>query len=209
MSIVQIHNVEQGSPEWLKVRAGIPTASEFATVMMKGRGGAPSKERRKYLLALAGERITGELAPSFTNGHMERGKAMEDEARKLYAFHTDNNPERVGFVTNSQWRAGASPDSFIGGDGAVEIKTKLPHLQLACLEDDEVPEEHMGQCLGVLAITGRQWIDFVSYWPGLPIFVKRVQRDEARIAEMKIAVRDFNEELDALVAKYTIHTEAA
>lgn len=207
MSIV-IHNCEQGTDEWLKIRAGLVTASEFATVMMKGRGGAPSKERRKYLLALAGEIITGEVAPGFSNMHMERGKAMEDDARRMYAFMTDTAPERVGFVTNSAWRAGASPDSFIGTDGAIEIKTKLPHLHLACLEEDAVPEEHMAQCLGVLAITGRKWIDFVSYWPKLPLFMKRVTRDEARIAEMKIAVADFNAELDALVAKYTIKEAA-
>lgn len=206
---VTIHNCEQGSEEWLRIRAGLPTASEFATVMMKGRGGAPSKERRKYLLSLAGEIITGEPNPSFTNHHMERGKVMEDDARRMYSFMTDATPQRIGFVTNGAWRAGASPDSFIGSDGAIEIKTKLPHLHLACIEDDAVPEEHMAQCLGVLAITGRRWIDFVSYWPKLPLFVKRVERDEARIAEMKIAVQDFNAELDALVEKYNAKREAA
>jgi hypothetical protein len=201
--VIKVYNdIEQGSAEWFKVRAGIPTASEFATVMMKGRGGGESKERRKYLFALAGERLTGECAPSFTNGHMERGRVMEDDARRMYAFMKDASPERVGFVTNAAWRAGASPDSFVGADGAIEIKTKLPSLHLACLEDDEVPEDHIAQCQGVLAITGRQWIDFVSYWPKLPLFVKRVARDEKYIATMKVAVQDFNAQLDAIVAKY-------
>jgi hypothetical protein len=50
-------------------------------------------------------------------------------------------------------------------------------------------------------ITGRDWCDFVSYWPGLPIFIKQVVRDEEYIARLAAAVDDFNHELDAIVAR--------
>jgi hypothetical protein len=208
MSIV-IHNVEQGSPEWLKVRAGIPTASEFSSIIDRKKNGDYTAARQQYLYTLAGERITGEVVSGYSGGHLERGRAMEDDARRLYEFDRDVQVERVGFVTNSLWNAGASPDSFVGKDGAIEIKTKLPHLHIACLETDEVPEDHIAQCQGVLAISGRAWIDFISYWPRLPIFVKRLHRDEPYIAKMKTEVLDFNAALAALAAKYSFLREAA
>jgi len=64
---VIVHDVEQGSEEWFKVRAGMPTASEFATVMASGRGGGDSKTRRTYMLKLAGEILTGEPKENYSN----------------------------------------------------------------------------------------------------------------------------------------------
>lgn len=202
MSDVLIFDCEQGSPDWHECRRGIPTASEFATVMAEGRTkGSPSVTRRKYLLTLAGQILTGEVVATWNgNEHTERGHVMEDEARKHYAFRTDAEPQRVGFMRRD--RAGASPDSLIGTDGLLEIKTKLPHLQLEVLEQDRLPPEHVAQVQGQLMVSGRAYCDFVSYWPKLPLFVKRVEREEAYIAKLAQAVADFNGELDAIVAKY-------
>jgi hypothetical protein len=194
-----VHDCEQGSPDWFKVRAGIPTASEFATVMASGRGGGESKTRRTYMLKLAGEILTGEPMESYTNAHMERGKVMEDEARDIYSFMQDVEPEPVGFISNGN--KGCSPDSLIGKAGMVEIKTKLPHLQIDVLLKDEMPPEHKAQCQGQLWVAEREWVDFVSYWPGLPLFVKRIHRDEDYIASLSNAVDEFNAELSHMVAR--------
>lgn len=199
---IQIFNCVQGEPEWFKARRGIPTASEFSTVLAKGKGGGPSLTRKKYLLTLAGEVLTGECVESWSNIHMERGKVMEAEARDLYAFKTDAELTRIGFVKSLLWNAGASPDSLIGEDGGIEVKTALPHIQLERLIDNELPSEHKAQCQGILGITGRQWIDFVSYWPKLPLFVIRVHRDEAYIAALEAAVKEFNAELSQLVERF-------
>ncbi len=194
-----IHTCEQGTEEWFRVRAGMPTASEFSTVMMKGKGGGDSKTRRTYMLKLAGELITGEPMEHFTNVHMERGKVMEAEARDTYAMIKDVEPEQVGFIVNGP--KGCSPDCLIGADGMAEIKTKLPHLQLDVLLADELPSEHRAQCQGALWVAEREWIDFISYWPKLPLFVKRVHRDEAYIATLSAAVDQFNEELAETVER--------
>ena len=50
---MKIIDCEQGSPEWFSARSGIPTASEFHTVMAKGKGGGESLTRKTYLLKLA------------------------------------------------------------------------------------------------------------------------------------------------------------
>jgi hypothetical protein len=197
--MIQVINCEQGSEEWFRVRAGMPTASEFHTVMAKGRGGGDSKTRRTYMLKLAGEILTGEPMEHYSNHHMDRGKVMEDEARDLYAFMKDVDPEQVGFLINGN--KGCSPDSLIGADGMAEIKTKLPHLQIDCLLCGGVPAEHKAQCQGALWVAEREWIDFVSYWPGLPLHVERTHRDEPYIKEIAAAVDQFNEELAELVER--------
>lgn len=190
---MKIYTCEQGTPEWFEARLGIPTASEFATVMAKGEG----KTRRRYLLKLAGEVITGEVEDSYTNAHMERGKVMEEDARKMYAFINDAACERVGFIRNGDM--GCSPDSLIGEDGGVEIKTALAHIQVDRLLRNELPSEHRAQVQGFLLVTSRAWCDFVSYSPKLPLLVVRVQRDNGYIANLKGEIDRFNDELAKIV----------
>lgn len=199
MSLV-IHTCEQGSVEWLKARCGIATASEFSTILTKGRGGEPSKTRRTYMLKLAGEILTGEPSEGFSTVHTERGHALEPEARDLYAMLNDCQPEKVGFITNG--RKGCSPDSLVGSSGLLEIKTKLPHLLLDAILSDEFCPEHAAQCQGQIWTAEREWIDLFCYWPGLPPFQKQAVRDETYISQtLAPAVDQFNDELQAVVEK--------
>jgi len=193
--MMEIFDCEQNSPEWYAARAGIPTASEFATVLAKGEG----KTRRTYLLKLAGEILTGELMESYSNSHMERGKIMEDEARDCYAFMTDADIHRVGFIKSGP--KGCSPDSLIGDKGMLEIKTALPHLLIDILLKDEFPPQHKAQCQGALWVAEREWIDIAIYWPRLPLFVKRAYRDDGYIANLAGAVAAFNTELAETVER--------
>lgn len=192
---MEIFDCEQGTEEWFECRRGLPTASNFATLMAKGEG----KTRSQYMRKLAGEILTGELAEQFSNAHTERGNAMEDEARQAYAFVESAEILRVGFIRNGN--KGASPDSLIGTNGGLEIKTALPHIQIDRLERDRLPPEHRAQVQGNLWVSEREWWDFVSYWPKLPILTVRVYRDEEFIKEMSDEVDRFNEELTALVEK--------
>jgi hypothetical protein len=193
-----IYDCEQNSPEWLEARRGIPTASRFSDVLAKGQG----ITRKKYLRTLAGEILTGDVAESFSNAHTDRGHAMEGEARTMYAFAHDADPVLVGFMRRG--RVGASPDSLIDANGLLEIKTKLPHLQIEALEGNKLPSEHVAQVQGQLWVSGRDFCDFVSYWPKLPLFCIRVERDEKYIATLAQEVADFTGELDALVARYQV-----
>lgn len=205
--MMQVFDCEQGSDEWLAVRAGIPTASEFCTVMAKGRDGGASKTRRTYMLKLAGEVLTGEPMDRYSNGHMERGHEMEAEARDLYAFMQDVEPRCVGFIRNGN--KGGSPDSLVGDDGGVEIKTALPHIQIERLLAGKVPPEHLPQVQGNIWIAEREWWDFVSYWPKLPPLIVRAYRDEPYIKTLSAAVDQFNEELAELVERIRHYQEPA
>ena len=197
---MQVIDCIQGTPEWFAARAGIPTASRFCDVMASGRGGAESKTRRTYMLKLAGEIITGEPMDSFSNVHTERGHEMEPEARNFYAFKHDCEPQLVGFIRSGN--AGASPDSLIGADGLLEIKTKLPHLLLDVLLRGDFPADHRAQCQGQLWIAEREWIDLICYWPKMPPHIVRAYRDEPYIKQISAAVDQFNDELAEIVARF-------
>lgn len=195
----QIIDCEQGTPEWYAARMGIPTASEFKTIIGIKKDAREKVTRRTYMLKLAGEIVTGKPMESYSNDHMERGKVMEDEARDLYAFMADADPQRVGFIRNGP--KGCSPDSLVGDKGVLEVKTKLAHLTIDCILKNEFPPEHKAQCQGALWVAEREWVDICVYWPGLPLFVKRAYRDEPFIRDLSRAVDDFNAELAETVER--------
>jgi hypothetical protein len=199
---VEIINCEQNSPEWFEARRGIPTASQFKAILAKGEG----KTRRTYMMKLAGELITGERMESFSNEYTERGHEFEPEARDLYQFQTGAELRRVGFIRNG--KAGCSPDSLIGEDGGLEIKSQSPHLLIETILKDEFPTEHRAQVQGTLWITKRQWWDIAVYYRGVPLFKKRTHRDEKYIQTLATEVDRFNAELADVVSQIQRRGEA-
>jgi hypothetical protein len=193
--MLQIIECDQGSDEWLTARLGIPTASCFKTVLAKGEG----KTRAEYMRKLAGEVLTQRPMDSYSNGHMERGKEWEPDARNLYAFMQDVEPQVIGFIRNGQ--KGCSPDSLVGTDGGLEIKAAAAHIQVDRLLSNRLPPEHKAQVQGSLWVAEREWWDFVSYCPGLPLLVVREHRDAEYIATLEKAVDQFNEELSQMVER--------
>lgn len=188
-----ISNCDQNSSEWSGLRCGIATASSFSAILAKGEG----KTRKAYLNRLAAEIITGEPLENYTSAAMDRGHALEGEARDLYRFQTGAMLQRVGFIRNGL--VGCSPDALIADDGILEIKTQRGDLLIETIMRDEFPPEHRAQCQGALWVTGRTYIDIAVYWPGMPLFLKRTVRDETYIAKLAGAVAAFNLELDATV----------
>ena len=188
-------DIEQNSEQWRAIRAGLPTASCFSDILAKGQG----KTRASYMRRLAAEIITGEPLESFTSAAMERGHLLEDEARNLFAFMNDVNPQRVGFIRNG--RKGCSPDSLIGDNAMLEIKTQRGDLLIETIQKDEFPTCHVAQVQGQLWIAEREYCDLLVYWPGLPPFVKRQARDEAYITKLSQEVNRFTDELDELVER--------
>jgi len=191
-------SVVQGSAEWRKLRAGLPTASEFHDVIAKvgPRGGIP-KGRQKLLWRLAGEIITGEPEDTYQNADMQRGHDREAEARNWYAFDQDVQPKQIAFIRNGN--CGASPDSLVGDDGLLEIKDAKPSVQIERLVAGTLPSEHKAQCQGQLMVSGRAWVDFLSHSRGLPQLLVRVERDEQYIVALREDVDRFVAELNVLV----------
>lgn len=190
---LEIFDYEQGSPEWFECRRGIPTASKFSAVLAGGSG----KTRYNYMNMLAEEILSGKIAEGFISEHTDRGKVMEEEAREFYKRLADEEVSLVGFLRNG--RKGSSPDALVGQTGGLEIKTALPHIQTERLKRGKLPNEYKAQVQGNLMISERDWWDFLSYWPDMPVFRTRVYRDEAYIQNLSAEIDRFNEELDEMV----------
>lgn len=196
---LEIIDCVQGSPEWYRHRMGIPTASEFKTVIGVKKEAKDKLTRQTYMYKLAGEILTGEPMENYNNAYMERGKEQEDELRRLYCMMQNCEVRQVGFLRLG--RKGASPDSLVGDDGMVELKTQAPHLLIKTIFADQVPPEFVAQLQGNLLVSGRKWIDICVGFRGMPPFIKRVYRDEDYINMLSNAIGDFLLELDSVVAK--------
>lgn len=195
-----IWGCKQGGCDWHRYRLGIATASGFKDILSKGRGKSESKARQTYMMKLLGERITREIADNHNNVHMQRGHEHEPLARAAYEFETDNEVLQAGIILNHG--VGFSPDGLVADNGIVEIKSKLPHIHLPLLLNNEVPAEHVAQVQGGLWVSERDWCDFISYCPKMKTFINRVYRDEKYISDLAKEVERFNTELDAAFEKY-------
>lgn len=202
-----MEQMEQGSEAWFAARLGRVTASRVADVIAKTKSGY-STSRANYAAQLVLERLTGTVAESYSNAAMEWGTAQEPEARIAYEFLKNMAVEQVGFVSHPRiTMAGASPDGLVGTDGLVEIKCPNSATHLETLLGQAIPGKYQTQMLWQMACTGRVWCDFVSYDPRLPesmqLFVRRLERDAGRIAELEAEVTAFLAEIDATVAELT------
>lgn len=188
---LQILYMPQGTDEWHESRVGIITASNLTAVCAGGQG----KTRKGYMYKLIGERMTGEPADSWPgNAHTERGHEHEPIACSLYESQEGVTVDHCGIMLNHG--IGYSPDGMVEDSGLVEIKSRLPHLQAEVLDKDEVPTEHLKQIQGGLWVSEREWLDYISYWPGMPLFVKRVYRDESMIELIAESVEKFYIDLE-------------
>jgi putative phage-type endonuclease len=199
--------IEQGSADWFAMRLGKVTASRVSDVIAKTKSGY-SASRANYAAQLIAERLTGDVAESFSNAAMQWGTEQEPDARLAYEFRHDAEVEQVAFVDHPAIAmSGASPDGLIGADGLIEIKCPNTATHLDTLRTEAIPSKYETQMLWQMACTGRQWCDFASYDPRLPenmrLFVKRLPRDDARIAEMEAEVMAFLTEIDDTVAELT------
>lgn len=206
------HNIQQLSPEWIAARIGKVTASRVADIMARTKSGY-STSRQNYMAELICERLTGSKAEGFTNAAMQWGLDNEASAKATYAFMTNAEVLPAGFDLHPVIADfGASPDGYVGSDGLVEIKCPLTATHLETLLEGYVDAKYQTQMQVQMACTGRQWCDFISYDPRLPVdmqlFVKRIPRDASRIAEIETEVRGFLTELaakmDALKAKFGV-----
>ncbi|MBP8236060.1 MAG: YqaJ viral recombinase family protein [Rhizorhabdus sp.] len=204
---MRIIDCEQGSPEWHAARCGRVTASRVADIMRKTKSGV-SASRATYLGELVAERLSGQVAPSFSSKPMEWGNETEAKARTYYAFMHDVDPVRVGLVIHPTIEmAAASPDSLVGDDGLIEIKCPNSATHIRTLRGEEIDPDYVKQMQWQMACTGRSYCDFVSYDPRMPedmaLHTRRVARDSALIVEMTSAVVAFLAEVDATIADLT------
>jgi hypothetical protein len=199
--------MEQRSPEWIAARRGWVTCSCLDAVLAKGKGGAESKTRTAYLVKVVCELLTGEVVEGFHNAAMDHGIETEPFGLMAYEVATGNLIEPCGFMPSPDIpKFGGSVDGLIGADGIVELKCpEKTHVHLDTLMRGRMPPEHRPQVQGYLLVTGRAWLDFVSFDPRLPdhlqLYIERIQRDEEYIAMLRQEIARFLAEVDEMVER--------
>ena len=175
--IRQHHNVRQGSPEWLALRAGRLTASSLGDLFTARLAPSNSATRESLILTAAYERITGKPArQSRAGAAAEWGHLNEPEARAYYEADTFDTVEPGGFWTLGD-TLGASPDGLIhnpAGLGILEIKcpyTPEAVMRLrSCRSWEElvsVNKDYAVQVQAQLLVTGAAICTFIVYDPDM------------------------------------------
>ena len=195
--------VEQGTPEWHQMRLGKVTASRVADILARTKTG-PSASRQNYLIELALQRTTGISQESYTNSSMEWGVQNEGSARVAYEVKSGNFVDQVPFIDHPsiEW-FGCSPDGLVSDRGLVEIKCPNSATHWEYFKAKEPPKKYFIQMQAQIAVTGRDWCDFVSFDPRMPdrsqLLIVQVPRDETFIAEMEEEIKKFLDEVEVEV----------
>ena len=165
---------------------------------------ADNDTARALTATLVAERVAGFTEDTFVSRDMYRGVWSEPLARDLYSGHYQQAVE-CGFMVRKEdgWTLGYSPDGLVGDDGLIEIKAPRSRTHLLTVIDSDVPAHYMAQCQAGLLVSGRKWLDFVSYVGGMHIYVKRVLPDLQWFAAIEAACRKFETDAAALVDTYT------
>lgn len=193
----------QGSPEWFRLRAGMPTASKFDQLLTP-KTRKPSTQAFAYLCRLVFERLAGESYDGQSeSAFMARGTEMEDEARRWYEFRNKCDVRRVGLILRDDRSAACSPDGLVGEDGLLEIKVPGGKQHVGyMIQSQRLIEEYVCQVQGQLWIAERKWCDLISYNPLLRPVSLRIERDDEFIADLAEAVRVLQEDLhEALIVE--------
>lgn len=212
MSLTVYRELVQGSEAWINARAGILTASVVGQLITPGKIQlSKSDTARSVMENLLAERITGHVDEIPMSMDMERGVLDEPYARDLYAEHTGQQVDEIGFMVKDEngWRLGYSPDGLVGDDGLIEIKSRKPKIHLRTILDDRVPPANMAQLQTGLLVSGREWIDYISYAGGWPLYVKRVYPDQQWREAIGEAVDAYETFADLMTETYKTRTEGA
>lgn len=189
-------NFEQGSPEWLQARCGILTASKGMDMSSMLKNGSESAKRTNLKKQLLVERFTGCPRSVYQNPAMRWGTDQEPFGREAYSLFTGEPVTQVGLAISREIEFfGASPDGLVGAEGMIEIKCPESETFIGWVLDGVVPDQHKPQMLAQLAVTGRQWCDFVAYDPRFPaeqdLFIRRFTPYPVDIEKIKDAARAF------------------
>lgn len=129
---IEQHDMEgNANPEWLSLRAGKFTGSDFSVYMGMLKTGKLSETAKKELSKKILENF-GYRFDTFQTPAMARGIELEPTAREAYSFIYGRDIQEVGFVDLEKYHAGCSPDGVIyDEDGNIkEI------IEIKCLPDD-------------------------------------------------------------------------
>jgi len=204
VTLTILDDLEQGTPDWHAARCGILTASVIGRLITpKTIEVADNPASRSITMQLAAERITEYTEPTYVSSDMEFGHVVEPVVRDLYS-ETWEPVTECGFMIREDHgtQIGYSPDGLVGDNGLLETKSRDQKTHLATIWADSVPPENMAQCQTGLYVSGRDWIDYVSYCGGMRLWRKRVYPDPRWQAAIIAAGNKFETAVEQIISIY-------
>jgi hypothetical protein len=174
-------DVQQNTEEWESLRIGRIGGSSIGKIMAN-YGKAFGDPAKKLAQKIAIEQITGRaISDNYSNGDMERGHEQEPIARALYEDHFFSPVTNGGYFVDGN--IGVSPDGLVDSDGMIEIKSVIYSVHFDTIKRNDIDPSYKWQLYFNLMISGREWIDFVSFCADFPegkkLFVRRVYAKES------------------------------
>ena len=199
-----------------KGRAGAPIQTmhkERATAATEAAVTSVHPARNDYskrlTLLLVSQRLMGasDAREDYLSNDMLAGQLDEPLARDVYSGHYEAVTE-CGFMVRDDWgfSIGYSPDGLVGDHGLIEVKSPRAKEHLRTILADEVPERYMAQLQCGLLVSGREWIDYVSFFGGMPLYAKRVTADPKWAEAIIEAVAAFEQTAEEMTCTYDLAT---
>lgn len=184
---MKLHTLSKNSREWMAMRCGYPTASEFFNLVTPAKL-EPSSSIKGYVATKLAEKWLGGPIQSFGgNGVTDQGNEREADARTWYALQVpgevlpawDEADPKCLFIVNDSETAGASPDAILDGvERGGEIKSPEPDTLVEWLIAGRVlPVKHRLQVHGSMLVAGWNEWDFIGHHPRLPKLYLTIKRD--------------------------------
>jgi hypothetical protein len=203
----------QGSDEWLAARLGLLTASEMKLILTPTLKVADNDKTRAHVYEIASQRISKYVEPHYISDDMLRGH--QEEAMAVYTYSERYAPvTHVGFMTRQfdGFKIGYSPDGLVGDDGLIEVKSRRQRFQIQtiveCVTSEKIMPEYMMQAQTGLLVSGRKWLDHITYSGGLPMATVRVFPDHDIINAIIEAASAFESKVQQVIATYNATVEA-
>lgn len=200
--------IDQGSVDWYKLRATVPTASRFSDIITP-KTMKMSASRKRYACEIIAARLMRWQADSLEKiEHIAAGKRNEPIAIAQLELIREVECKRVGFVRTNDGRFGASPDRVVMDGDAIQItvEAKCPTIpvQMEYLLEAELakmdppsPSVEVYRCQrqGQLFVAEADEAIFYSYNERMPAVYTRDHRDEPFIKKLSGALEQFSDEL--------------
>jgi len=208
MTLTIYDTLEQGSEQWLDARAGLVTASVVGKLITPSLKLADNETSRGLIETLAAERITGHVDFVFPNADMQRGTMDEPYCRDIYAANYAPVTE-VGFMRldTDDYSLGFSPDGLVSDAGLIEIKSRRPRIQIQTILSGSIPMANRAQIYCGLFVSGREWLDFISYAGGWHMYVERVYPDPQWFEVIHEATVKAEKDIADLIKRYEVASQ--
>lgn len=208
---MKLYNCEQhcidgsANPEWLDLRAGKFTGSDFHQYLGLMKTGKLSETATKSLYKKILENF-GYRFDTFQTPAMQRGIELEPTAREAYSFIYGRDIQEVGFVDLEKYHAGCSPDGVIYDEDGnikeiIEIKCPMIETFVSYLDDEFMNAEYYTQMQFNMFITGADVCHFVVYHPDFNLIVRDIPKDEDMQLKIQTVLENLQDIYDKMYKK--------